>query len=210
MVRSLRKPGSSRLMPALALSMLVGVLFGLTSCNTFSTYPPVEITGNMTNPGYEPYPTLMLESIRFAHDHYGSGLKDFAINLPPGVPAEIYDRIIRKLGAGHPQIDPSEKAYHILELRVRGGEAEVDLVYPRPSRIYEMVTIKFRRKLVEGWTVLSSRLWRIKVDIPPPNYVPPKQVELPAAAPEAEPTPATLPVIDEDAASRLDEQEGDR
>ena len=161
-------------------------LIAAGGCASYATYPPVEMTGKLANPSYEPLPTLMTEAIRFAHDHYGAGEDDFAINLPVGVPHEIYSRVIRKLGMGHPLTDPGEQAYHVLELRIRGMEAEVDLVYPRSNSIYELVTITFSRRLVEGWVVLSSRLWRIRVDVPPSNYIPPEPTSLPEPASETQ------------------------
>ena len=168
----------------ISATILFVLLLSISGCTSWSTYPPVEITGRLTNPSFEPMPTLMTESIRFARSHYGKGEEDFAINLPEGVPHEIYTRVIRKLGGGHPQTDPAELTYHILELRIRGIEAEVDLVYPRSGSIYELVTISFSRRLVEGWVVLSSRLWRIHVDRPDPHYVAPAESIIPDPSPQ--------------------------
>jgi len=81
---------------------------------------------------------------------------------------------------------------------VRGGEGEVDLIYPRVGSIYEMVTISFRNKLVEGWSVLSSRLWRIRVDVPGPNYVEPEPAAVPAPRNDTDTPP---PAVDDDAAT---------
>ena len=160
-------------------SILIGILLAIPGCVTWSAYPPQNMTDRMTNPSNEPIPTLMTGAIRFAHMHYGSGEDDFAINLPEGIPHEIYTRVIRKLGLGHPMTEPGETTYHVLEIRLRGLEAEVDLLYPRRGSIYELVTITFRRRLVEGWSVLTSRLWRKNVALPRPNYVPPETKVLP-------------------------------
>ncbi len=182
-----------------AVAVAILVLLAITGCASFSTYPPVEITGGLTNPSFEPLPTLMAESIRFAYEHYGHGEEDFAINLPEGVPPEIYSRVIRKLGGrGHPMTEPGENAYHVLQIRSRGTEAEVDLVYPRTGSIYEMVTLKFSRRLVEGWVVLSSRLWRIHVDTPTMNYIPPEPTTLPEPVTEPAPDSPGTDVLDED------------
>lgn len=164
---------------AVRASILIGFLFVIPGCVTWSSYPPLKMTDRIANPSNEPMPTLMTRAIRFAYFHYGSGEEDFAINLPEGVPSEIYTRVIRKLEIGHPMTDPNETAYHVLEIRIRGVEAEVDLLYPRQGSIYEMVTLSFRRRLVEGWTVLTSRLRRVHVDRPQPNYVPPAPNVLP-------------------------------
>ena len=160
-------------------SILIGILIVIPGCVTWSTYPSQKMTDRMTNPSNEPTPTLMTKAIHFAYSHYGSGEEDFAINLPEGVSHEIYTRVIRKLEIGHPMTDPNETTYHVLEIRIRGLEAEVDLLYPRQGSIYEMVTLSFRRRLVEGWTVLTSRLRRVHVDRPQPNYVPPAPNVLP-------------------------------
>lgn len=160
-------------------SILIGFLILIPGCVSWSSYPPLKMTDRMINPSNEPMPTLMTGAIRFAYFHYGSGEEDFAINLPEGVSHEIYTRVIRKLEIGHPMTDPNETAYHVLEIRIRGVEAEVDLLYPRSGSIYEMVTISFRRRLIEGWRVFTSRLWRVHVDRPQPNYVPPAPNVLP-------------------------------
>lgn len=175
---------------------IAGILLLMSSlaqigCKAGSTYPSPNMTGTLIDPTMEPLPTLMAKAIRFAHIRYGEGSEDFAINLPEGTPHEVYSRVIRKLGGGHPQTDPAEPAYHILEIRSKRLEAEVDIIYPREGSIYELVTISLSRRLVEGWVVLSSRLWRTQVRHPGPNYVPPTPLLLPP--PEGAEEDETMP-----------------
>ncbi len=167
--------------------MKIAALLGLslivvTACAPLATFPPVDGSVQLSSPTTEPIPTLMAEAIRYAQSRYGDGAEVFAINLPPQTPAQVYDTVISRLGGGHPQFDSDEPAYHVTSVRARGLRAEVDLFYPRTDGFYEFVTISFRRDVLSGYEVLSTRLWRIDDQPPGPNYQPPAEATV--AAPE--------------------------
>ncbi len=153
------------------IAALLGMsLIVVTACAPFATYPPVDGAVQLSGPTIEPIPTLMTESIRYAQDRYGDGAQEFAINLPPQTPAALYETVIRRLGAGHPQLDVDEPAYHVTSVRARGLTAEVDLFYPRTDGFYDFVTISFRRDVLGEYAVRSTRLWRTDDRPPEPNY----------------------------------------
>ena len=167
--------------------MKIAALLGLSlvvvsACAPFATYPPVDGAVQLSSPTIEPIPTLMAESIRYAQSRYGDGAGGFAINLPPNTPTAVYETVIGRLGRCHPQFDRDEPAYHVTSVRARGLTAEVDLFYPRADGFYDFVTISFRRDVLSGYEVLSTRLWRTNDQPPEPNYRPPAEATV--AAPE--------------------------
>ena len=165
------------------IAALLGMsLVMLTACAPFATYPPVDGAVQLSGSTIEPIPTLMAKSIRYAQSHYGDGAQEFAINLPPQTPAALYETVIRRLGAGHPQLDLDEPAYHVTSVRARGLTAEVDLFYPRADGFYDFVTISFRRDVLGEYEVLNTRLWRTGDQPPEPNYRPGAKATV--AAPE--------------------------
>ncbi len=152
----------------LAVSMVcIGVL--LAGCAPWATYPPVEHTEGLARPAYEPVPTLMAKAITFAHDRYMAA-DEVVINLPEGVTPNVYNIVLRKIGRGRPMTDNDENAYTVQEIRTRGPEAQVDLVYPRSDGLHELVTLYFKNHLIDGWKIESTRLWRIRVERPQANY----------------------------------------
>ena len=59
-----------------------------------ATYPPIEGSFELSGPSTEPIPSLMEASIRYVHDKFGGEGDDYAINLPAGTPAKVYDLVI--------------------------------------------------------------------------------------------------------------------
>lgn len=144
----------------------------LVACTPMATYPRVEGAKEFSGPMYEPVPGLMTASIRWAHATYG-GDRAYAINLPEGSPSRLYDVVIRRLGAGKPQHSPDEWTYHIKQVRGRGMNGEVDLLVPKPSGGYEFLTVHLRGA-IDGWSVTSTRTWRIPFEVPAPNWTAPE------------------------------------
>ncbi len=151
----------------LAILVLVVLLVG--GCSRWATHPPLEGTGPSGGTIAEPIPSLMADAIRFAHSHY-RGHDEVIINLPEGTPAAVYEMVTDRLGRGRPMMASSERAYHVTEVRVRGLDAQVDLLSPRKDGYYHFVTISFRQDLLRGYQVAHTRLWRIREEPPAPNY----------------------------------------
>ena len=161
------------------LALLGAALSAAAGCSPWSTYPPVEVSAaqKLTRPTFEPVPTVMATAIRYARSTYLEG-REVAINLPRGAPAEAYDKVFAKLdaegGGGRPMTVPGEPALHIVEVRTRAMDAQVDLIYPRADGLNQFVTLTLRREVFEDWRVKSARPWRLRnVELPQPNYVPP-------------------------------------
>ncbi len=169
---------------AISAVLLLGFGMGcLSACAGSVTYPPPGRSTELGEAARKPVPTLMTKAIRFAQDRYGDD-DAFAINLPPGTPAVVYDEVIARLGAGRPMLEVGERAYHVTKVTLRGSVAKVDLVYPRADGYYEFVTISFRRDLVRGYEFAGTRLWRTGNRPPPPHYAP-QPAEAQAAPEEA-------------------------
>ncbi len=151
------------------LAILVLVVLSAGGCSRWATHPPLEGTGASGQTSAVPSPSLMADAIRFAHNHY-RGHDEVIINLPEGTPAAVYEMVTDRLGSGRPMMASSERAYHVTEVRVRGLDAQVDLLSPRKDGYYHFVTISFRQDLLRGYQVASTRLWRIREEPPAPNY----------------------------------------
>ncbi|MCZ6851309.1 MAG: hypothetical protein O7F17_06685 [Planctomycetota bacterium] len=174
---------------AISAVLLLGFGMGcLSACAGSVTYPPPEGSTELGEAAPKPVPTLMTRAIRFARDRYGDD-DAFAINLPPGTPAAVYDEVIARLGAGRPMLEVGETAYHVTKVILRWSDAKVDLVYPRADGYYDFVTISFRRDLVRGYEFAGTRLWRTGNRPPPPHYAP-QPVEAQAPPEEASPPQA--------------------
>lgn len=154
-------------------SILIVLSLILAGCTTWATYPPIEEDAvELNNPSLEPIPSLMAEAIRFAYEHYAPG-HELVINLPESTPADVYWKVQEILGTGRPMNATDSTTFGVLEVRVRALDAEVDVIYPRVGTSHEMTTITFHKDLLTYYEVVSSRLWRIRVDQPRPHYVPP-------------------------------------
>lgn len=145
----------------------------LAGCTPWATYPKVEGQRELSAPTIEPVPGLITASIRWAHATYG-GDRPFAINLPEGTPPRVYDTVLARLGAGSPQTAPDQWTYHIKQVRSRGMNAEVDLLRPIEGDRYELITVHLQGA-IDGWSVVSTRAWRIPFEVPAPNWTPPEE-----------------------------------
>ena len=107
----------------------------------------------------------------FAHEHYG-GMEIIVFNLPEGINHETYNIVSSKLSGAIPMTTPNQIAYHILELRVRGFDAEADIIFPSASGRYELATIHLDTSLFDSWAVTRDRVWLIPTNSPPlPTYI---------------------------------------
>jgi len=147
----------------------------LSGCTPWATYPHVKGMTEIGSPATEPVPTLMARAITYVRETRCGGAPH-AINLPPGVPAKVYTDVIKKAGFGEPMSSPDQLAYSVTEVRLRGLNAEVDVVYPDPTRNeYRLMTIKYRNSVMPGWNVVDTRIWNIHVETPAPHFVPVNQ-----------------------------------
>jgi len=116
-------------------------------------------------------------------------------NLPEGSSVHVYEKVKRELryaqrgGEGEPvpfdvMSTPDQNAYHVVELRLRMTDAEVDVVHRDLGGTPQMTTVVLKQELISGWSVIRSRTWRIPSILPQPTY-PKDAVPMPAS--DAEP-----------------------
>jgi hypothetical protein len=145
---------------------LLALALAAAGCAPYATFPPIEVTGGLTSPTTEPFPALMIESIRHTA---GAQASDYAWNLPPGSNKRLYDEVTRRLAAGHPMRSDGERAYHVTVVRVRGVKGEVDVIVPKADGTNELVTVYFENHLGRGWHVVGDRAWALHVEPPAPT-----------------------------------------
>ena len=176
--------------------MVFGLATTMTGCSEWSTYPTVEVKAGtvLARPESRTVVSVMAASIKYAQDNLVKG-QNLAINLPKGTPAEAYDKVFAKLGDGRPLRDDGDLAIHVQEVRTRGMNAEVDLIYPRADGLNQLVTLRLERTLFEMYSVKDHRLWELRsVAAPTANYVapPPPPIEPDMAnKPKAKPPTTT-------------------
>lgn len=146
----------------------------LSACTPWAAYPELEGGYEFHNPLLEPMPSLMAESIRWTHANHGSGHDDFVINLPAGTPLSLYDSMRRRVGGAGPMTSTEQWAYHIFQVKARGGQGQVDILYPKDEPgSYEFATLFLNHDIPGGWRVEDQRIWRVPFDVPQPNYAAP-------------------------------------
>jgi len=153
------------------LVLMVTVLAVLQGCTPWATYPRVKGMTELGSPATEPVPTLMARAVSYIKDNKCDGAQ-YAVNLPPGVPLKVYTKVFEDLGYIRPMTSSAELAYHVTEVRLRGLNAEVDVVYPDSMGDHQLTTVNFRNSVVPGWNVVDTRTWNIHVAVPSPNYTP--------------------------------------
>lgn len=171
---------------ALRAGLAAGLAAGLTGCTPWATYPSVEGSVDMSNPELTPIPELMSMAIRETHERDGRD-EGIVFNLPPGTPPVVFDRVAFLLGTGRPMEYAGEPAIHVVEVRVRTTDSQVDVIHLNAGGVPEEMTISFRQNLLRGFHVESVRPWRYRVVMPPPHLV----------RPEAEPAVADEWATDE-------------
>jgi len=153
-------------------------------CTPYATHPRPDGSTQITDARIYPVPTVMTAAIDEMHTKHGQG-REIVINLPEDTPASVYADVIKQLGQGRPMQAGDPDVYHIQQVRVRGWTAEVDLIYPVGGGRHESATITMERGMVARYTVVNTRVWRIRVDaLPKPNYPAPQDVAGTAIAAE--------------------------
>ena len=143
---------------------------GLSACTPLATYPPDSRTLRPESVVNEPIPSLIVESIRYADGRYGTG-DEFAIDLPAGSSAWLYEKITTRLGKGHVLTAPGEPAYYVTKVRARGMNGDVDIFIPDADGTYRFATLSFNHQGFRGWQHQGTRWWQTGEQPPAPNYV---------------------------------------
>ncbi len=175
-------PAARVVLPGLLL-----VAVALIGCGVNVTYPPVRGTPSFVGtPVTEPVPTLMSEAVVWVRARHGAGWDDIAVNLPPRTKKWVYDRVIEKAGFGRIMTSADDRpVISVSEVRVRGLSAEVDVIYPRFDT-WEFATLTLERDVVDRFRVVRSKIWRLRIKPPTPNFDP--ALDAPPPLPPAPPT----------------------
>jgi hypothetical protein len=137
------------------------------ACTAVSTYPPTAGTTKMT-PSVSPGPELMAGAIKEAH-RVTKGSAPIVFNLPSGLSAGTWDRVARQLPSGARAMRGSdENVYSVQQLRLSGGTAEVDVIYPEHG-VYQLMTVKFEGGTALPWRVQWAYRWVIPASMPVAN-----------------------------------------
>ena len=153
---------------AFVISLFLAGL-SLTGCAAWSTYPAIPGAMQVGHPEVEPLPTIMAEAIRYCNGRFLKA-EEPAFNLPEGVTVHTYEAVRRRLDAGRPMTEAGELAVHVRQVRVRGTSAQVDVVYPRGDGMHQFMTLHMKQRWVNRFEVEQTRLWRIHVQVPEPQY----------------------------------------
>jgi hypothetical protein len=160
----------NQILLALTLALSVG------ACTPYGTYPPLSGTVQVSKPSFAPFPQLMADSIAHCYETYDPGA-EMVFNLPEGTPAPVYGQVMKRLEGSRPMREWDGRACHVDSIRVRGLDAEVDVIFPRADGLHDLITIHFHKDVLSGYAIDSTRIWRVRIDPPPPYYVPPPEDE---------------------------------
>ncbi|MSQ91184.1 MAG: hypothetical protein EXS01_07325 [Phycisphaerales bacterium] len=151
----------------LALTCASAVILPIApGCMSTMTYP--EYSGApKADPSLQPMPNLMADSLKFAHQQVG-GATELIYNLPPTTPVQVWQGVGKRLGVGRPMVAGDAQAWTVRQVRLNGGRAEVDVVYPTEG-IYQLATVHFTGSTGQSFYPTMLQLWLVPTDTPPCN-----------------------------------------
>lgn len=155
--------------PSCMFVLILGALALLMGCSPWATYPKIEGAAHVGNPHFEPLPSIIAATVRHAHERAGFE-GDPVYNLPQGATESTYAAIQARLREGRAMQEPGEPAVHVTEVRVRGADAEVDLIVAPTDAPPHMITCRMRQRFLHNYRVTDTKRWNIAVDVPEPSY----------------------------------------
>ena len=94
--------------------------------------------------------------------------EEIVFNLPPGTPAEVYRRVIGHLGAARPIRHSWERAVHVMEVRARAVESEVEVIVGSPGIAAYGTGVEYTVSILNGQRV-TLRVGHTNVTPPSPH-----------------------------------------
>ena len=197
---------------ALALAAGLGVAGLLAAgCAPAATYPQVEGSVAIASPRLAPIPRLMAEAIEEHRgdvgvpadaDAAGGGDAPSVVpfNLPEGTPLAVWREVERRVPGARPATADDIAIVHVRQVRIRPGDAEVDVVVEplpgRPNDVPYLATVTLEQPAFRGWGVVRTRAWRVPTEVPALAWRDPAAESADEAAAEAvaRPEPAVEPV----------------
>ncbi len=167
--------------PALAALGLFWLALG--GCAGYASWPPVDGGSVISDPNNPPMPAILISAYKFMEKEYPPASSDgrFAINLPSGLLHRNYAFVARHVGPNAAPLTPENEAslpvYHVERVRIRGTEAQVEMVYPSTTlgsgpgggAVWQGVRLRMQRT-AGNWKVTTRREWASGVAQPPPPF----------------------------------------
>lgn len=154
------------LLNAISLTaVFVSALF-LSGCAASMTYP--EYAGApKADPSLQPMPNLMADALKFSHQRT-SPEQELVFNLPPTTPVQVWRGVGKRLDIGRPMTASDTMVWSVRQVRLSGGRAEVDVVYPTQG-IYQIATVHFVGSTAQPFYPTMLQFWLVPVDAPTCN-----------------------------------------
>lgn len=155
---------------ALGLAALGAVGLG---CTPRATFPATPGTSSV-EPWVPPIPEVMATSLRYARTRHAPN-EPMVFNLPPGVPEWIWVHVQNQLGGdARPMLPSDQVAFEVIEVRVNGANAEVDVIYPTGvssgGDLFQLLTVGLTTDPFQSWRPTFERRFRIPVTRPVSNW----------------------------------------
>lgn len=168
-----------RLAVVLAGLLFAGVSLQMVGCSAAMTYP--EYPGApKADPSLQPLPNLMADAITFVHGRVCAG-SEVVFDLPPNTPKQVWRVVAKRLGNGRVMREGDKAVLYVRQVRLSGGRAEVDVVYPADG-IYQLATVHFTGATGQPFYPKMLQLWLVPTDTPVCN-TPPEVVADPNTQP---------------------------
>jgi hypothetical protein len=149
------------------LSVLLASLV-LSACATMATYPPTAGSGGVTAT-QPPLPQIMASALRYAQQR-GNPNAPLVFNLPPRTLQAAWDDVAKRLGDGaRPMTEGDREAFTVRQLRLNGSQAEVDVVYPSPEGVYQVMTVHLEGAFGVDYRPMYTQRWLIPSKAQPFN-----------------------------------------
>jgi hypothetical protein len=126
---------------------------------------------DVPDPAVPPIPRLMAIAIASAFCPVKRSCvegEEIVFNLPPGTPSDVYQRVIGHLGTARPIRHSWERAVHVMEVRARAVESEVEVIVGSPGVSAYGTGVEYTVSILNGQRV-TLRIGRSNVTPPAPH-----------------------------------------
>ncbi|MHC4976123.1 MAG: hypothetical protein ACYTF7_05900 [Planctomycetota bacterium] len=159
----------------------LAMALGMAGCVGYSSYPGLPNDTALNDTNTTAMRQVTLESLRYV-SQYRELPKQYTLNLPYGMVAENLHGIQRQLDDPRASLlsrdNTTLPGVHIVEIRIRGTKAQVDLATPLPGVnigtdgiAYETNTL-YLQGGVRRWRVTDARRWSIaSANVPDPYFI---------------------------------------
>lgn len=151
---------------------LVALVACVSGCTPLATWPPTEGRPPLV-PEAPPCAQLMATSVSFTRSNTNASAP-LVFNLPPKTSWKVWAEVQRQLGSDARMMDASDPwAFTVQQVRLDGGQAEVDVAYRTNEGIWQMATVKFTGAFGGHYRPTYFQKWMIPVEAPTCNTPPP-------------------------------------